>query len=122
GGSVVVSWRGRVGSRGGNPPVCPLRATGARAGAERGSWGPASGGVGGPRGRSPPDLVRRSAARSFSGRGGTGCNRFYTYGRVRSSGPPRGAGGTPAPPPTKVLSVWPIASAVSSRGLCRANS
>src|SRR5206468_12535028 len=58
GGSVVVSWRGRVGSRGGNPPVCPLRATGARAGAERGSWGPASGGVGGPRGRSPPDLVR----------------------------------------------------------------
>src|SRR5438874_2199703 len=25
--------------------------------AERGSWGPASGGVGGPRGRSPPDLV-----------------------------------------------------------------
>src|SRR5579863_1119053 len=37
------------------------RATGAPAGAERGSWGPASDGEGGPRGRSPPDqLTRRS--------------------------------------------------------------
>src|SRR5438876_12242273 len=33
------------------------RATGAPAGAERGSWGPASEGAGGPRGRSPPDLL-----------------------------------------------------------------
>src|ERR1700736_3758555 len=33
------------------------RATGAPAGAERGSRGPASGGEGGPRGRRPPDLI-----------------------------------------------------------------
>src|SRR5947207_15083358 len=37
------------------------RATGAPAGAERGSWGPASEGVGGPRGRSPPGLARYAA-------------------------------------------------------------
>src|SRR5438309_11492595 len=34
------------------------RATGAPAGAERGSRGPASADEGGPRGRSPPDLVK----------------------------------------------------------------
>src|SRR5881628_2783627 len=42
-------------------PYSGRRATGAPAGAERGSWGPASGGVGGPRGRSPPDLDRYTA-------------------------------------------------------------
>src|SRR5437762_10030327 len=38
--------------------ITARRATGAPAGAERGSWGPASEGVGGPRGRSPPGLDR----------------------------------------------------------------
>src|SRR5919108_1240838 len=38
------------------------RATGAPARTERGSWGPASERVGGPRGRSPPDLIRSLAS------------------------------------------------------------
>ena len=55
-------------------------------------------------------------------RRGTGGDRFYTYGRVRSSARPAVRACKPAPPPAKVLSVWSIVSAASSGGLFRAIS